>query len=116
MYVILQSESRFVHQGRIPRPATTLGSSGYGIKANIGYHTDFKHLELLLDELKRRLRLFDSSWSSGAAKTFEALDTRYQTLYEATASSYMQYTCSTFMFTTFYSAHSNNLAFPMLVA
>ena len=96
--------------------ATTLGKSAYGIKADIGYHTDVKHPEWLLDELKRRLDLFDSAWSSGAVKTFEALDTRDQTLYEATASSYMQYTCSTFMFTTFYSAHSNNLAFPMLVA
>ena len=96
--------------------ATTLGSGGNGTKANIGYHNDFKHLDWLLDELKRRLRLFDSALSSGAAKTFEALDTRDHTLYAATASSYMQYTCSTFMFTILYSAHSNNLAFPMLLA
>ena len=96
--------------------ATTLGKSAYGIKGNIGYHTDVKHPKWLLEELKRRLKLFDSTWGSGAVKMFEALDTRDQTLYEATASSFMQYTYPTVMFTTFYTAHSNNLAFPMPVA
>ena len=55
--------------------------------------------------------MFDSACSANASKTFEALDIIVQTPYEATASSCMQCTSSTFLKVKFYSANSNHLQF-----
>ena len=90
---------------------TTLGSGKYGINDKIWYHNDSIHVEWLPDELKFRVRVFDSACSANASKTFEALDIIVQTLYEATASSCMQCTTSTFFEVKFYSANSNHLQF-----
>ena len=66
---------------------TALGSDKYGIKGKIGYHIDVIHVEWLPDELKFRVRVFDSACSVNASKTFEVFDFNVQTFYEATASS-----------------------------
>ena len=75
---------------------TTLGSGKYGIEGQIGYHNDVIHVEWLPDELKFRVRVFESACSANASKTYEVLDINVQAPYEATVSSCMQ--CINFTF------------------
>lgn len=85
------------------------------MKGEIGWYPDFVHPEWLLEELRPRMRLLNSARFILAFKAFETPDISKLTRYEATVSSCMQYTYTTYIY-NIDSGYSNHILIPILEA